>query len=214
MTYTYRIPFKGILHELPSTDSQREKVYSAERATFSRETVAKLKTRRGIEGKMNRIAQSPTVRKIRAEFGLGPIRGRIQVETRRAHSRSTSYGGLVAVSKTSFDMWTLLHELAHEILPRGVHHHWPFAYAYLKLVSRYMGADAAKRLKAAFKETGARFKPKRTRNLTEEQRQALRERLAQARAAKDNRLTVAVVAEVSEQDVPKSPEIFQPTFVI
>lgn len=176
--------FQGTLLGLPSTDSQRQKVYDAELEVFSRATAEKFKTRRGFAGRLNRIARSATVTKIRKEFGLGPVRGTIDVGLRRAHSRSTSYGGRVEISRTSLDEWTLLHELTHEILPRSISHHWPFAYAYLKLVSRYLGTAKAKELKAAFKKHGVRYRPKRTRNLTEEQKEILRNRLAQARANK------------------------------
>lgn len=180
---TYKFRFQGQPQEVLQTDSQREKVYAAERAVFSRAEVDKFKTRRGFAGRINRIAKSPTVTKIRREFGLGPVYGSIDVDLRRSHVASASFGGRVEISRTSLDEWTLLHELAHEILPRGIHHHWPFAYAYLKLVSRFMGAAKAKELKAAFKAHGVRFKPKRTRNLTPEQRAAAAERLRKGRAA-------------------------------
>jgi hypothetical protein len=172
-----QLRFRDKVHTISPIDSQRAKVYSAERATFSRDAVKKIKTRRGFEGRLNRIAKSATVTKIRREFGLGPVIGRIDVEKRRAHSRSSSYGGMVAISSTSFDEWTLLHELAHEILPRGISHHWPFAYVYLKLVSRFMGAEKAKELKLAFKRNKVRFRAPR-KPMSPEQRAAAAERLA------------------------------------
>lgn len=203
---TYSITFLGQRHELPSTDSQRQKVYDAENSVFTSRP-KEFKTRRGMEGRVNRILKSPLVAKLRREFNLPP-KGHVQVELRRAHSRSTSYGGLISFSKTSMCEWVLLHELAHEIAPRGAHHHWPFAYVYLKLVSRYLGAAEAKKLKAAFKAHGVRFKPKRTRNMTPEQRAAAAERLRKGRE-----LRAAKPAEPRiETPAPEISDVFLPPF--
>jgi uncharacterized membrane protein len=61
-------------------------------------------------------------------------------------------------------------------------HGWQFAETYLLLVRHVMGVDAHDRLKAQFKEHRVRFRePKKRRELSEEQRQALRERLYEAR---------------------------------
>jgi hypothetical protein len=185
---TYPFTFNGTRQEVLRTDSQREKVYSAEREVFDRGEVEKFKTRRGFAGRMNRIAKSATATKIRREFGLGKVYGSIDVDLRRSNVSSTSYGGRVEISRSSLDMWTLLHELAHEILPRGIHHHWPFAYAYLKLVSRYMGTAKAKELKAAFRKHKVRMKPKRTRTMTPEQRAQAAERLRLGRIKHESKL--------------------------
>lgn len=200
-TPSFSITFLGQRHELPSTDSQRQRVYAAENSVFTSRP-KEFKTRRGMEGRINRILKSPLVAKLRREFNLPP-KGFVEVRLRRAHTRSTSYGGLIEFSKSSMCEWVLLHELAHEIAPRGAHHHWPFAYVYLKLVSRYLGAAEAKKLKAAFKAHGARFKPKRTRNMTPEQKAAAAERLRlgrEKRAAKPAEPRIETPTPVVEPD--------------
>ena len=91
---------------------------------------------------------------------------------------------------------------ARALAPRRAQHHWPFVYVYLKLVSRFMGAATAKELKASFKKHGVRAKPKRTRNLTPEQREAAVARLAEARAKKQ------AVVEVPKQEI--EPDFLPP----
>lgn len=76
------IRFKGILHEIEKTDLQRERVYKAEWEVFPQIECEKLehfKTRRGFEGRLNRIAKSVTVTKLRQEFNLCPINWKIHV---------------------------------------------------------------------------------------------------------------------------------------
>ncbi len=208
---TYKFRFRGQPQEVLVTDSQRERVYKSEREVFSRTTVDKFKTRRGFAGRINRIAKSSTATKIRAEFGLGPVYGSIDVDLRRSNVASSSYGGRVEISRTSLDEWTLLHELAHEILPRGIYHHWPFAYAYLKLVSRFMGRDKAKALKLAFKRNGVRFRPKGTRNISPEQRAAAAERLRKGREAAQIGIDFA---SGQDETVTFKKDDFLPLFVI
>lgn len=154
--------FRGIPFILPPTDNQRQRCYNAENEVFTGRPI-EFKTRRGVQGRANRILKSSTVQKLRQEFGLPPKS--VEIQLRRANSRSTSYGGLIVLSKTSMTTWVLLHELAHEIAPQGSHHHWPFIYCYLKLVSRFMGAETAKALKAAFKKHKVRKSPSRKRTL-------------------------------------------------
>lgn len=82
----------------------------------------------------------------------------------------------------------LLHELAHALTPnRCAAHGWEFAKAYLRLVKNRLGSEAEKALKKSFREHKVKFSPKKKRELTEEQRQILRERMTKARAAKNEK---------------------------
>lgn len=178
--------FKGSAHELLASDTQRSKVYKAERAALAQLDQRKYPTVKDLERRVREIMGSATARKIRDEFGLRR-KTQVSVGDGRGRRAASSYGGEIRMPRWARTDWVLLHELAHELAPRSVHHHWPFAHAYLKLVSRFMGteaAEAAKALKASFREHKVRFAPKRKRNLTEEQRQELRDRLAKARAAR------------------------------
>ena len=158
------ITFRGKSYPISLTDSQRQRCYDAENETFPARPI-EFKTRRGIEGRLNRIAMSATATKLRAEFGLPPSRF-IEVGLRRANTRSTSYGSRIEFSRTSMTTWVLLHELAHSLAPYCVDHHWPWAYIYLKLVRRFMGAEVADRLRANFIKHGVKFGTRRVRATT------------------------------------------------
>lgn len=80
--------------------------------------------------------------------------------------------------------WVVLHEVAHLVLPSNHPeydgddrpHGWCFADVYLKLVSRFCGRSNANALKAQLKARKVRIRPKR--KLTEAQRSAAADRLA------------------------------------
>jgi predicted SprT family Zn-dependent metalloprotease len=90
----------------------------------------------------------------------------------------------------------MIHELCHLIVqhdyrckgPKPAWHGWEFCQTYLKVVGNVMGPEARDALKASFKEEKVRFTPPRKkRELTEEQKQILRARMAVARAAKNRK---------------------------
>ena len=79
----------------------------------------------------------------------------------------------------------LLHELAHCLTWRYADHGREYAQVYLRLVTRWLGREAGRELRALFRKERVRYTPPRKRReLTEEQRQALAARLAQGRAAR------------------------------
>jgi hypothetical protein len=71
--------------------------------------------------------------------------------------------GLVHGCPAIADPWVILHELAHVLALAAGHrgHGGPFAYYYLALVRRYLGAEPADALRAACKTEGLR--PRRPR---------------------------------------------------
>ena len=83
-----------------------------------------------------------------------------------------------------------LHELAHAVCEyefgTGVRHHWQFCMVYLKLVGNVMGVEARNILRQSFKDHKVKYtKPRAKRELSEEQKEVLRARIAVARAAKE-----------------------------
>ena len=83
-----------------------------------------------------------------------------------------------------------LHELAHAVCQyefgNGVKHHWQFCMVYLKLVGNVMGVEARNILRQSFKDHKVKYtKPRAKRELSEEQKEVLRARIAVARAAKE-----------------------------
>jgi|GEM_PF-5289555 len=83
-----------------------------------------------------------------------------------------------------------LHELAHAVCASefgdGAKHHWQFCMVYLKLVGNVMGVETRDKLRQAFKDHKVKYtKPRAKRELSEEQKEVLRARIAVARAAKE-----------------------------
>lgn len=101
----------------------------------------------------------------------------------------------------------VLHELAHAATTgigapyrygKVAGHGWQYAATYLAIIGRFgyctemdgskvTAAESAQQLKKSFQKGGVRFKPKKTRAISEEHRAALVERIAVARAAKQSK---------------------------
>lgn len=214
-------------------DTQRSKVYKAERDVFTYypgrvlagypgATMGQMKfgaavTVKQAQDLQDRIgANSHVANKWRA----GKItKATVGVSRRRRRGSAASYGGEVQYHPDALLDWLVLHEMAHEVNREASHyynastdpekygrgdkvinlingrpgeqrhyhasHGWRWCAIYLHLVRLYMGAEAHAALKASFDRDKVRYKePRKGRVLTEEQKTALRERLAKARAAK------------------------------
>jgi putative metallohydrolase (TIGR04338 family) len=115
------------------------------------------------------------------------------ITVKRGRGGGWSYGGRlghITLGVRCRRKWIILHELAHNITHDTcgwwtAAHGWQFCYHYLELVSHYIGRAEHDALKAAFKARRVKFRAPRKRNLTDEQRAELRDRLARARAAKE-----------------------------
>lgn len=88
--------------------------------------------------------------------------------------------------------WVIVHELAHVYDTRDPYkfasHDRVFAALYLNLVRVLLGHRWGARLQAAFDKRKVKYRAERAkRNLTDEQRAVLRERLVKARAAKQEK---------------------------
>jgi len=85
----------------------------------------------------------------------------------------------------------MLHELSHLVVslehPRSecAFHGWQFCQVYLNLVRNVLGPEAHDRLKGCFKEFRVKYtKPRAKRQYTDEEREAMRVRMAAMRAAR------------------------------
>lgn len=116
----------------------------------------------------------------------------MRVKDGRGTRKALAYGTYAI----SIPLWArneaiVLHEAAHVITSRHIDrrkasaHGWQFCETLLVLVRFIMGREAHDALKQSFKDHKVRFsKPRERAPLSEEQKAALRERLAKARAAK------------------------------
>jgi hypothetical protein len=173
-TDTYRLLQQARANGKPlggrsARDSQRSKVYRAE-AVLSRFT--RNLTVEQIEAMTRKIQDSAYVRK---HYGAKIPRIRFRfINGHRVHATASSFGVITLPNWARSDR-ILIHEICH---------------VYLDLVRKFMGAEAHAALKASFKAHGVKYTcPRPRRQMTEEQRQAARERLAAARAKRGNTST-------------------------
>lgn len=165
-------------------DSQRSKVYKAERAIDSYATA--LPQIADIERFVKKAWASKRVQK------AWPKATRIYLpevgDGRGRTSAGGTYNGIL-MPVWSRNSVIVLHELAHCIVARQygskpAGHGWQFAGVFLKLVLYMIGREAYNELKRSFKAHRVRHKPKATRTMTPETREILRQRVAMARAMK------------------------------
>lgn len=80
----------------------------------------------------------------------------------------------------------ILHEIAHVVTsPYVAWHGWEFCDNLLKLVSRWLGQDEARRLRESFKAKKVRYRaPRKRKPVSPERRAELVAQLERARAAR------------------------------
>jgi putative metallohydrolase (TIGR04338 family) len=168
-------------------DSQRSRVYKAEKAIWGAHMGEKFREVKDVE------------RFIKKQMARKAITRRYPAATRKVAIHDG--GGRRAACawgtwKISLPIWArcelvIIHEMAHIVANRHygerhiAGHGWQFCSVFLDLVRFIMGREAHDALKASFKKHKVRFtKPRERKPLTPEQRFALAARLAEARASK------------------------------
>jgi putative metallohydrolase (TIGR04338 family) len=177
-------------------DSQRKRVYTAERAAFpdcSETSDPTLPTVEDIERYVKKVWGS---KRVQAAFPRSTLHySRVpEVADGRGCRRAIAYGTYqITIPKWARREWVVLHELAHIIVERErlhpkneiADHGWHFCEVYLKLVLYMMGREAHDALKASFKKHKVKFtQPRERKPISDEQRAVLAARLAAARALK------------------------------
>lgn len=168
-------------HRVSRRDSQRGKVYAAEREAFRD---LRMNTQLGnlsvqsYQMIVDSITGSEFWAKLVARAEKKPKNVRVYFKT---NPRSPATGSQILISLPPWarTIATLLHELAHSACCYDTQHHWPFAAAHLELVKHYFGQQRYEALKASYKKHKVRIKPKRA--ATEAQREAGRRLAAQRR---------------------------------
>ncbi len=134
-------------------DSSRSKVYQAEwkfQDTYDK------------EGPMDfvdavKYVDRVTKSKLWKELNDGPkeIYVEMMKEMKYAATAGRAYGHMIKLAPKHATKYTILHELAH--CAGFMHHDIGFRQTIVKLVSRFMGRDAAKALKKEFKANGLKM---------------------------------------------------------
>ena len=135
-------------------DSEKMKTYKAEWA-FQREygKIKDFDTIRQAQKRCDQITNSDTWKKLRAEKNRGGSEIHVKSKARNTGRKTAGWarGNTITLDLiVGLDEYTLIHEMTHCL--GNWHHGRSFRRDLLKLVSRFMGRDAATILKAKFKE--------------------------------------------------------------
>lgn len=159
-------------------DSQQSKVYASEVAAFGRAPSAEFAVPE-MQALVDKWCAGSEVRKRYARANL-----KYTVTDGRSRRRGGYSEGSrsIAMPRATRTHWYLLHELAHALTSgpnyaQSASHGWEFCECFLYLVRVYMGRGAAETLEREFKNHKVRYKPPRTRTMTDEQREAARQRM-------------------------------------
>lgn len=179
-------------------DSQRSKLYAAERSFFSSSTYRELHTDpwrhtpSEVEARWRQLLESSWFRR---KYGYYYVRLEFIGQRHSGSSGGGSHGWVSLPSdvnrgKWCWADWYLLHELAHNITTNDhgdtVAAHGPeFMAIYLELLGHWLGRDVVKEFKVTLRQHKVRYtRPRKKRHLSEEQRKEIGERLRKAREAK------------------------------
>lgn len=182
-----------------SRDSQRSKVYIAERAaglqlpsSTKRDWAMSIEECQQYVNKMLNSAYFKRKYWKHSTLEIRVLEGRNGGRaTRQGFGQSVIFLGVWARQE-----FVIIHEVAHHVAGLSHGHDWRFCEVELDLVRHFMGKEAHDKLKASFKEHKVKFRqPRPKRQLTPEQKAVLVERAAKARAVRQANL--AKKAELS-----------------
>ena len=132
--------------KVASIDSEKQKVYNAEWAFQKKVDIKKFKDIREAEKRMKQITSSKLWSDLNGRATSLEHTGRM-----KRYAGMAYWTGKIKLANSGLDEYTLIHELAHQT-PNAMHHGVQFRINVVRLVSRFMGTDAAKELKASFKK--------------------------------------------------------------
>ena len=167
-------------------DNQRSKVYRAERVihTYNADN-AEYKTLEECMEFAQKVLRDPKV--LQAYPIAASIATKLRLRPGQGKRRATAESWICTIKlpRWARQKTVICHELAHLLTPDTEAHGWEFCECYLLLVRREVGPEASETLRKSFKQWKVRYTPPRKkRTFTEEQRQALRERMQGINAAK------------------------------
>lgn len=159
--------WEGGWHKIPKRDTQKAKLYAAERIAFGRTFAQLLDGKDGRQGHLDdvmsfvrQVESSATWLKLLAKSHLKPWPGGLAVQDGRGCRMARGGRSYLVLPMWARTKPVILHEMAHSATP-GAGHGWPFAAAFLVLVGQFLGAQARDALKASFRKGRVRFTPPR-----------------------------------------------------
>ena len=139
----------GGIKGLTNRDSDKRKVYKAEWAFQRQVKIRKFDNIKQAQRRMDQILDSTRWYNL-----CGPF-VELEINTRMGRAtagRAFSNKRIQLAESTGMDEYTLLHELCHQ-LPNCFNHSIEFRANLIKLVSSFMGRDAAQILKTEFRKS-------------------------------------------------------------
>ena len=172
-------------------DSQRSKLYKAEREIKSPLADERIETVPEIQKWVDKICSYAWFKRrfgndIRIEVEDG--RGRRSAQGERCLYRRLKndnieiYDGYIKLPIWARKKWVILHEMAHAVCPYKPGHGRYFARCFLSLIHHVLGYEVKKEFVEAFKKNKVKYNPFRV--MTEEAKEAARERFKQFRSQK------------------------------
>ena len=132
--------------KIASIDSEKQRVYNAEWAFQKKVDIKQFKDIREAEKRMKQITSSKLWSDLNGRATSLEHTGRM-----KRYAGMAYWTGKIKLANSGLDEYTLLHELAHQT-PNAMHHGVQFRINLVRLVSRFMGTQAAKELKTSFKK--------------------------------------------------------------
>lgn len=137
-------------------DSQRKRVYDAEHAFEEVNGAGKILL--SIDECQDCINKTLKCEYWRTHYPY--IKSVKAVLSKGKHAMSTFFWGLIELPPHFFNELTILHELAHHVVPRPHAHHGPLWCAvYVDLVREFLDKELAANLVKAFQDGRVRFGP-------------------------------------------------------
>lgn len=156
---TFDYTWCGTAFKLRRRDSQRARAYEAEDRAFEKLPLLVGGDLASATTFIERILASPIWAQVSKEQGTN--RTRLDVHLTRERGGAYQRMNEIGLSRRACCRpWVLLHELAHASCHYRVHHHWPWANAYLQLVDAELGRECRMRLQHEFERNGVQYEPK------------------------------------------------------
>lgn len=159
--YVAKRSYKNRTGRVAYKDSSQSRVYNAEHKFEAKFPGKSLADQKDAQKFVNRIVASKTWKSL-TETKSAPI---IEMKKNMGYSSRTAgvaygYGVIKLCPKFGLNTYVVIHEMAH--MAGHMHHDVEFRKTLVKLVSRFMGRDAAKYLKECFKEEGLKMSVRKT----------------------------------------------------
>jgi len=172
-------------------DSQRSKVYRAEDTVTVPEALERLETVEEMQAWVDKIVRTrwwrvyklPSASKAKHRAGRLISYGKITVKDGRARRSASGWRGSIKMPKWSRTKLIVLHEVAHAIQTESPSHGRQYARIYLDLVTRFIGPEAGRQLKAAYVKHHVRSNPKRPTTFAGDPQQLIAMRAAKGKPA-------------------------------